>query len=283
MSSATPDKAGPLRQIHIMVPSKSTLYLIPAFLDEHSLKPLPAYLLDAVKECQVFFVENERSARRYLKSLWREMVIDDYEWFTIHKAEEQIKTIFRQKLKEGRNIGIISEAGCPGIADPGQALTEVAHQAGATVRPLVGPSSILLALMASGMNGQQFRFAGYIPVDHSSRAKALKDLEQDSLQKNCTQVFIETPYRNNPLLETILQTCRPTTQLCIAADLTSPEEYIRTKTIAEWKQDAATDGGSGNSGNKAAQGGGKDGNHPKNRGHLPDLHKRPAIFCLLAK
>ncbi|MHA4808825.1 SAM-dependent methyltransferase [Flavitalea flava] len=259
-----------------MVPSKSTLYLIPAFLDEHSLKPLPAYLLDAVKECKVFFVENERSARRYLKSLWKEMIIDDYEWFTIHKAEDQVKAALRQKLKEGKTIGIISEAGCPGIADPGQALTEVAHQVGATVRPLVGPSSILLALMASGMNGQQFRFAGYIPVDNAARAKALKDLEQDSFQRNCTQIFIETPYRNNPLLETILQTCRPTTQLCIAVNLTSPEEYIRTKTIAEWKQDA-TPGSAGNSGNKGSQGGGKD------RGKLPDLHKKPAIFCLLAK
>jgi 16S rRNA (cytidine1402-2'-O)-methyltransferase len=234
--------------------SKAIVYLIPCFLDEHSLSPLPAYLLDAVKECTVFFVENERSARRYLKSLWKDMVIDDYEWFTIHKAEEEVRSAFRQKLKEGKTIGLISEAGCPGIADPGQLLTEAAHQAGAAVRPLVGPSSILLALMASGMNGQQFRFCGYLPVDAAARAKALKELELDSQQKNCTQVFIETPYRNNPLLETILQACRPNTQLCIAANLTAPNEFIRTRTMAEWK----TAG-------------------------VPDLHKQPAIFCLLAR
>ena len=247
-----------------MPSSKAILYLIPCFLDENSLRPLPAYLLDAVKECNVFFVENERSARRYLKSLWKEMVIDDYEWFTIHKAEEEVKSAFRQKLKEGKTIGLISEAGCPGIADPGQLLTEAAHQAGAIVRPLVGPSSILLALMASGMNGQQFRFCGYLPVDAPARAKALKELEQDSQQRNCTQLFIETPYRNNQLLETILQTCRPATQLCIAANLTAPNEYIRTKTIAEWKEGVSS---------------GK----PAGNGTIPDLHKQPAIFCLLAK
>src|SRR6201991_3362857 len=122
------------------------LYLIPCFLDPQSLAPLPAYLLDAVKACQVFFVENERSARRYCKALWKEMIIDDYEWYTIHKAEEEVKSTFRQKLKEGKTIGLISEAGCPGIADPGQILTEAAHQVGAVVKPLVGPSSILLAL-----------------------------------------------------------------------------------------------------------------------------------------
>src|SRR6186713_2061723 len=201
-----------------------TVYLIPSFLDETALTPLPAYLLDAVKECNVFFVENERSARRYLKMLWREMVIDNYEWFTIHKAEEEVQAAFRQKLKEGKTIGVISEAGCPGVADPGQLLTEVAHAAGARVRPLVGPSSILLALMASGMNGQQFRFAGYLPVDIPGRTRALRELEAESQRLHCTQIFIETPYRNNQLVETILQTCRPATQLCIAANLTGPAE-----------------------------------------------------------
>jgi 16S rRNA (cytidine1402-2'-O)-methyltransferase len=231
-----------------------TLYLIPARLDEHALQPIPPYVLDAVKECKVFFVENERSARRYLKALWKEMVIDDYEWFTIHKAEEEVRAVFQQKLKAGLTIGLISEAGCPGIADPGQLLTAVAHQAGATVRPLVGPSSILLALMASGMNGQQFTFCGYLPVDPAGRAKALRDLESESQQRDCTQVFIETPYRNNQLLETILQTCKPSTRLCIAVNITAPNEFIRTRTITEWKAAAP-----------------------------PDLHKQPAIFCLYAK
>jgi len=230
-----------------------TLYLIPCFLDENALAPLPPYILEAVKQCNVFFVENERSARRYLKTLWKEMIIDDYEWYPIHKAEEEVKAIFRAALLAGKTIGLISEAGCPGVADPGQILTGVAHEIGATVRPLVGPSSILLALMASGMNGQQFRFSGYLPVDNGARAKALKDLEAESQRLHCTQLFIETPYRNNQLLETIFQTCKPTTRLSIAANLTGPGEYIRTRTIAEWRQSPP-----------------------------PDIHKRPALFSLLA-
>ncbi|MBS1603470.1 MAG: SAM-dependent methyltransferase [Bacteroidetes bacterium] len=245
---------------------RPALYLIPCYLDPGSLAPLPAYILDAVKACQVFFVENERTARRYLKSLWKEMVIDDYEWHPIHKAEYDVLKIFRQRIKEGKTIGLISEAGCPGIADPGQILTEAAHQAGITVHPLVGPSSILLALMASGLNGQQFRFSGYLPVDTPGRARAIKELETESARLNCTQIFIETPYRNNQLLETLLSTCRPATRLCIAANLTGPGEYIRTHTIGEWKQlrPAANTPG------------------PTPPGHLPNLHKQPAIFCLLS-
>lgn len=236
----------------------ATLYLIPCWLEEQVTAPLPAYLLDAVKQCNVFFVENERSARRYLKALWKEMVIDDYEWYPIHKAEEEVKAVFRQKCREGKTIGLISEAGCPGIADPGQILTQAAHEAGAIVRPLVGPSSILLALMASGLNGQQFRFAGYLPVDNAGRVKALKDLEAESQRQHCTILFIETPYRNNQLLESILATCRPSTRLCIAANLTAPAEYIRTLSIAEWQK------------------------LPKQPAGLPHLHKQPAIFALLA-
>lgn len=253
------------------------LYLIPCYLDPQALAPLPAYLLDAVKACHVFFVENERSARRYLKALWKEMVIDDYEWYTIHKAEAEVSAIFRQKLKEGKTIGLISEAGCPGIADPGQLLTEAAHQAGVPVRPLVGPSSILLALMASGLNGQQFRFAGYLPVDNAGRTKSIKELEAESARLNCTQIFIETPYRNNQLLETLLATCRPTTRLCIAANLTSPSEYIRTQTIALWKQlRPATLSKAGDAETASSQA------QIAAPGHLPNLHKLPAIFCLLA-
>jgi 16S rRNA (cytidine1402-2'-O)-methyltransferase len=230
-----------------------TLYLIPCWLEQEVTAPLPAYILDAVKQCSVFFVENERSARRYLKALWKEMVIDDYEWHPIHKAEEEVKNVFRQKLKEGKTIGVISEAGCPGIADPGQILTEAAHQAGATVKPLVGPSSILLALMASGLNGQQFRFTGYLPVDNTARVKALKELEAESQRLHCTMLFIETPYRNNPLLESIIASCRPTTRLCVAANLTAPNEYIRTLPVAEWK-----------------------------KVQRPDLHKQPTIFAILS-
>ena len=162
---------------------KSIVYLIPSFLDEKGTDTLSPSVLESVKLCQVFFVENERSARRFLKSIWKEMVIDNYEWFTIHKAEEEVRDIFRQKIKEGKNIGIISEAGCPGIADPGQLLIAAAQDLNTIIKPLTGPSSILLALMASGMNGQQFRFCGYLPIDNQQRAKEIKDLEQESKKK----------------------------------------------------------------------------------------------------
>ena len=188
-----------------------TLYLIPTVLAEGATQVLPAYVLDAVKQCSVFFVENERTARRYLKLLWKEIVIDDYEWFLMKEVSEEVASAFRQKIKEGKTIGIISEAGCPGVADPGQQLVAIAQQLGIVVKPLVGPNSILLALMASGMNGQQFQFVGYLPIDNAQRISSIKSLETESRQKNCTQIFIETPYRNNQLMETIVKTCQPQT------------------------------------------------------------------------
>lgn len=232
--------------------SKGTVYLIPTFLHEDALEVLPAYLLDAVKNCSVFFVENEKSARRYLKKLWREMVIDDQQWFAIHKAETEVQQAFKQLLLQGKNIAIISDAGCPGVADPGQILVNVAQQNGAVVKPLVGPSSILLALMASGMNGQQFQFNGYLPIDNLDRKNAIKNLEIYSAKNNCTQIFIETPYRNNQLIKEMLAACKDTTQLCIAVDITAPSEFIKTKTIAQWKKETV------------------------------DIHKRLAIFLLMA-
>jgi len=228
------------------------VYLIPSFIDEENLQTIPPYVLEAVKECNVFFVENERSARRYLKQLWREMNIDAYEWHTIHKAEHEVKETFKKSLQRGVTIGIISEAGCPGVADPGQVLVDAAHTLGAMVKPLVGPSAILLALMASGMNGQSFQFSGYLPIDTSERIKTLKEMEAASAKNNCTQIFIETPYRNNQLLESICKTLKPATRFCIAADITGAREYIKTKTIADWKSS------------------------------LPDIHKHPAIFLLQA-
>ncbi len=228
------------------------VYLIPTFINEENLQTLPPYITDAVKECNCFFVENERSARRYLKQLWKEMIIDNYEWHAIHKAEEEVKDAFRKALQRGMTIGIISEAGCPGVADPGQVLVEAAHAMGALVKPFTGPSSILLALMASGMNGQSFQFVGYLPIDNAERIKALKELENESAKKKCTQIFIETPYRNNQLTESICKTLKPSTLLCIAADITGSNEYIKTRSIDGWK-------------NK-----------------LPDIHKRPAIFLLYA-
>jgi 16S rRNA (cytidine1402-2'-O)-methyltransferase len=233
--------------------STSTIYLIPSVLHESATETIPAYVREAVEKCQVFFVENERTARRYLKSIWKEMVIDNYTWVLIDKTNNMATlAAFNNQLRQNKTIGIISEAGCPGVADPGQLLTESAHKAGAVIKPLVGPSSILLALMASGLNGQQFQFVGYLPIDATQRKLIIKDLELESEKKNCTQLFIETPYRNNQLLETLIKTGKPTTRLCVAADITAPTEFIQTKTLAEWKK------------------------------QLPDLHKRPTIFCMLA-
>lgn len=231
---------------------KPVVYLVPSLLAENGLETIPAYVAGRVKSCHCFFVENERTARRYLKLLWKEIIIDDYEWFTIHKAETEVTGIFRQKLAEGKTVGIISEAGCPGIADPGQVLVEAAHQMNVAVRPLVGPSSILLALMASGLNGQRFQFNGYLPIDSHLRVQSIKEMEAESKKKNCTQVFIETPYRNNQLLEVLVKTCRDSTRLCLAVDVTGPDEWIKSKTIAAWRKEKT------------------------------DIHKRPAIFLFLA-
>lgn len=230
----------------------SKIYLIPSILDEAAVHTIPTYIIDAVKDCKIIFAENERTSRRFLKSIHKPIVIDDYEWHTIHKAETEQKNIFRQKIKEGKNIAIISEAGCPGIADPGQLLIEVAQQMNAKVIPLVGPSSILLALMASGMNGQQFEFLGYLPIDIGERVKAIKEIEINSQKKNSTQIFIETPYRNNQLIETILKTCKPSTKFCIASELTGPGELVKTKTVGDWKNEKT------------------------------DFHKKPVIFLLYA-
>jgi 16S rRNA (cytidine1402-2'-O)-methyltransferase len=216
----------------------SKVYLIPSVLhdDDKALEALPFYILNAIKDCQVFFAENEKTTRRYFKKLWKEMVIDNYAWHTIHKAENAVRNEFAQCITQGKNIGIVSEAGCPGIADPGQLLISVAQQMNATVIPLVGPSSILLALMASGMNGQSFQFVGYLPIDENERKKSIKELEEYSQNKNCTQLFIETPYRNNQLLKTVLATCKNETKICVAVDITSASENIKTKTVKEWKQ-----------------------------------------------
>jgi 16S rRNA (cytidine1402-2'-O)-methyltransferase len=215
----------------------STIYLVPSVLDETATHTIPLYIIDAVKNCSVIFAENERTARRFLKSICKEIVIDDYEWFAIHKAEQEQVNNFRQKIKEEKNIAIISEAGCPGVADPGQVLIEVAQQMNAIVKPLVGPSSILLALMASGMNGQHFEFVGYLPIDTNERIKAIKELEITSQKKNSTQIFIETPYRNNQLIETLLKTCKASTKICIASELTGVNEFVKTKTVAEWQKE----------------------------------------------
>jgi 16S rRNA (cytidine1402-2'-O)-methyltransferase len=230
----------------------SSIYLIPTVLAEGETKCLPAYILEAVKKCSVFFVENERTARRYLKLLWKEMVIDDYQWHNMKEANAGVKATFLQAIKEDRTIGIISDAGCPGVADPGQVLVSIAQEMNLNVKPLVGPNSILLALMASGMNGQHFQFLGYLPIDQSKRIQAIKNLEEASKDKNCTQIFIETPYRNNQLMESLVKSCHSQTLICVATDISAPTEIIKTKTAQQWKTG------------------------------LPQLHKRPSIFLLYA-
>lgn len=232
------------------------VYLIPTVLqdDQKAFEALPSYILDAIKSCDIFFAENIKTTRRYFKKWWKEMVIDDYQWHAIHKLEDQLRKEFKAQLLAGKNIGIISEAGCPGVADPGQYLVEIAQQIGATVHPMVGPNSILLALMASGMNGQQFQFCGYLPIDKTERKKAIQALELDSRKRNCTQIFIETPYRNMQLVEDILTVGHPQTRLCIAVDITSAKESIQSRNLSWWKTA-----------------------YPK-----LDLHKRPAIFLIQA-
>jgi 16S rRNA (cytidine1402-2'-O)-methyltransferase len=228
----------------------TTVYLIPAPLHPEATRVLPAYVMDAVKECNVFFVENERTTRRYFKKCWKEMVIDEYAWHTI--GEPSTAAAFLKALQANDVIGIVSEAGCPGVADPGQELIALAHRHGAHVRPLVGPSSILLALMASGFNGQRFQFVGYLPIEERERIRTLQQLEQSSLTEKCTQLFIETPYRNNQLLVSMLKHLQPTTQLCIAADLTGATEWIKTRTVEQWRK------------------------------NIPELHKRPVLFAIYA-
>ena len=226
--------------------------LIPTVLHEDADNSIPSYVIEQAKLCDAYFVENEKTARRYLKRFWREMVIDNYQWRNIHKAEDAVVTEFISLLKQGKNIGIISEAGCPGVADPGQILVAAAQEKGFEVCPLVGPNSILLALMASGMNGQSFSFHGYLPIDSLEKKKAIAQLEQDSHKKNIAQIFIETPYRNNQLIKDLLQYCHPQTKICIAVDITAPTQWIKTKTVAQWKKETV------------------------------DIHKRLAIFLLQA-
>lgn len=231
---------------------EAKVYLIPTYLYENELNTIPNYVLDAIKKCDVFFVENEKTTRQYFKKLWKEMVIDNYNWHNIHKAEEVVVNQFKQYILHNKTIGIVSEAGCPCIADPGQILVNVAQQLKAKIIPMVGPSSILLALMASGLNGQSFQFVGYLPIDSLERKKRIKELEIYSQKNNCTQIFIETPYRNNQLIKDITETCQSNTQLCVATNLTSSTESIITATIKNWKSKIA------------------------------DYHKKPTIFLLLS-
>ncbi|WP_240432836.1 SAM-dependent methyltransferase [Taibaiella koreensis] len=232
--------------------AQGKLYMIPVPLAENALHTLPESVKALSCRLKFYFVENIRTARRYLKSIDRQVDIDAIRFVEVNNQTAPDLALLRQWLKAGYEVGMMSEAGCPGMADPGSVLAAAAQEMGALVVPQTGPSSVLLALMASGFNGQGFRFAGYLPVKDPLRGKAIKELEQLSAQHNETQIFIETPYRNNQLLQELLRLCKHSTKLCIAVDITGEQERISTQTIGAWT--------------KAP----------------PDLHKRPVIFLLMA-
>ncbi|GHT14934.1 S-adenosylmethionine-dependent methyltransferase [Bacteroidia bacterium] len=230
----------------------ASLFLIPVTLGETAIpKVLPPYNKAVILSLGHFIVENERTARRFLKQTEPDIDIDVLTFYTLnkHTSKEELSG-FLKPIADGHSVGIISEAGCPAIADPGADIVAIAQQKNIRVIPLVGPSSILLALMASGFNGQSFAFQGYLPIDNDQRIKTLKNLELRVYSENQTQLFIETPYRNGKLVEDILKTCKPATKLCIAADITLESEFIKTKSIMEWKK------------------------------QIPELSKRPCIFAL---
>ncbi len=218
--------------------SKGKLYLIPTTLGESNPEEvLPITIRRTLEFIDDYIVENEKTARKFIKSVLPEKVQSSLRLSTLNKhteVSEHIKMI--QACLEGKNIGLMSEAGCPGVADPGAVIVKLAHEKGIQVVPLVGPSSILLAIMASGMNGQSFTFNGYLPIEKSEKKSALKNLEKISQDKNQSQIFIETPYRNNKMLEDILQAINPSTYLCIAADITLASEFIKTMRASDWKK-----------------------------------------------
>jgi 16S rRNA (cytidine1402-2'-O)-methyltransferase len=231
--------------------SLGTLYLIPTTMSETGIaQVIPTYNMEIIKRLKHFIVEEIKTARRFIKVCEVPTAIDDMTFFELneHTQIDSIEHMLDPALN-GFDMGIISEAGCPAIADPGADIVKIAHTKNIKVVPLVGPSSILLALMASGMNGQNFSFVGYLPLK-DERKKALKQLEQTSKQKKQTQIFIEAPYRNQKFLEEILQVCLPETKLCIGMNITGSDEFIVTKTIRDWKRS------------------------------VPDINKKPTIFLL---
>lgn len=218
--------------------TRGKLYLIPTTLGESDpLDVLPYSIKRTIEFIDDYIVENEKTARKFIKSIDPEKVQASLRLSALNKhteASEYNKMI--QPCLEGKNIGLMSEAGCPGVADPGAVIVKLAHEKNIQVIPLVGPSSILLAMMASGMNGQNFAFIGYLPIDKTDKKITLRNLEKLSQDKNQSQIFIETPYRNNKMLEDILQALQPNTHLCVAADITLPTEYIKTMRVSDWKK-----------------------------------------------
>ncbi|AWA28592.1 SAM-dependent methyltransferase [Flavobacterium magnum] len=214
------------------------LYLIPTTLGESApMDVLPHTVKRLVESLDIYIVENEKTARKFIKGVAPEKPQPQLQLSTLNKHTEASAHIdMIRPCLEGKDIGLMSEAGCPGVADPGAVIVKLAHEKGIQVVPMVGPSSILLAIMASGMNGQSFTFNGYLPIDKSEKKAAVKQLEKLSADKNQSQLFIETPYRNNKMLDDLLMALHPETHLCVAADITLPTEYIRTMKIKEWKK-----------------------------------------------
>lgn len=233
--------------------NKGCIYLIPSFLsDTNSKDNFPNINNELILSIDTFIVENLRTARRFLRKIGYSKDFNEVAFFELNKHTEGTKIrAFLNPLTSGKNMGLISEAGTPCVADPGAEVVEMAHGLGVDVVPLVGPSSIILALMASGFNGQNFTFHGYLPIDKQQRASKIKELERNAYKLKQTQIFIEAPYRNNQLFQSILQYCSAETLLCIAVDITNLDtEFIKTKTISDWKK------------------------------KIPELHKRPVVFLV---
>lgn len=238
-----------MHYLRAMIPA---LYLIPNLLGDTPVEQvLPPYNHEIIMDIRHFIVEDVRTARRFLKLVDRSIDIDQLTFYTLnkHTNPDEVASMLRP-LEEGSSMGVISEAGCPAVADPGADVVAIAQRKGLKVVPLVGPSSIILAVMGSGFNGQSFAFNGYLPIEPEDRIKTLKKLEQRAYTENQTQLFIETPYRNAKMMVDILKACRPQTHLCIAAGLTTKDEYIKTRTVKEWN------------------------------GELPSLEKIPCIFLI---
>jgi 16S rRNA (cytidine1402-2'-O)-methyltransferase len=214
------------------------LYLLPTALGGAPTQVLPASTLETVRALRDFAVENAKSARAFLAAVGMPCAVRELRIATLDTQAD----VLLAPLRSGRSLGVLSEAGCPGIADPGQALVAAAHAGGFRVVPLVGPSSVLLALMASGLEGQRFAFRGYLPRDAAGRARRIRQLEKMSRETRETQIFIETPYRNDVLLAALLECCAPQTRLCVAVDLTLPEETIATRSVAGWRDSRAAIG-----------------------------------------
>lgn len=223
-----------------MAEKAGTLYMIPIPIADDALQTLPQEISTITSGLRYYFAENIRTARRFLRSLHATLVIDDIQFSEIDKHNGADTALLKKWLVAGYQVGLLSEAGCPGIADPGAELAAIAQNVGANVVPLTGPNSLILALMASGLNGQSFSFNGYLPVKEPARSKRIKELETRSVKENQTQLFIETPYRNDAMLADLLKNCSPKTRICIAQNITAPGAFIKTKTVTDWMKNKPT-------------------------------------------